>query len=165
MSAPGKREPSGTRGRPARRGGPARTGPARSGATKRTVSRAREEAPLSPSAARILALYREGGIASPPGPKAAADLLGIKRQIAAGLIAHLVARGDLLELPGDWLVSREAVAEAAARLRASDLETIDVATFKTLFGLTRRLGIPLLDHFAATGVVAREGSVNRILRP
>ena len=135
------------------------SGPARRG------TRARDAAPLSPSAVRILALYREGGIASPPGPKAAADLLGIKRQIAAGLVEHLVARGSLVRLPGDWIVASEAVEEAAARLRASGLETIDVAAFKTLFGLTRKIGIPLLDHLAATGVVRREGSVNRVVRP
>ncbi len=50
-----------------------------------------------------------------------------------------------------------------ARLRGSGQKTIDVGEFKEMFGLTRRLAIPLLEHLDATKVTRRVGEKRQIL--
>ena len=59
-----------------------------------------------------------------------------------------------MRLPGGWLIAREAVDDVVARLRASGKATLDVGEFKEMFGLTRRLAIPLLEHLDAAKVHA-----------
>ena len=61
-------------------------------------------------------------------------------------------------------MARSAVDATTERVRALPEPELDVARFKELFGLTRRLAIPLLAHLAAIGVVVRDGNVNRIVR-
>src|SRR5689334_16035761 len=84
-------------------------------------------APLSPSAERILALYRAGGYREPPAPKALGHLLGMKPQIALGLVEHLIERGALVRLEGGLVMAADGVGAAAASLRASGREVVDVA--------------------------------------
>ena len=117
----------------------------------------------SASAEKVVAAYRAGGLTHPPSPDSLTIALGIKPQIVQGLIRHLVERGLLVRLPGDWIVARDVVDLGAEKLRASGLEVIDVAGFKELFGLTRKLAIPLLEYFDREGVTRREGDRRRIV--
>ena len=50
-----------------------------------------------------------------------------------------------------------------ARLRASGKASLDVGEFKEMFGLTRRLAIPLLEHLDASKVTRRVGDRREIL--
>ena len=54
--------------------------------------------------------------------------------------------------------------EVAARLRASGKATLDVGEFKEMFGLTRRLAIPLLEHLDATKVTRRVGDRREVIQ-
>jgi len=117
----------------------------------------------SRTAGRIVEAYRAAGLAAAPSPVALATSLGIKPQIVQGLVRHLLDQGKLVKLPGEWVVGREAVDEVVARLRGSGRETIDVAGFKELTGLTRKLAIPLLEWLDQHGVTRREGEARRIL--
>ena len=53
--------------------------------------------------------------------------------------------------------------DVAARLRASARASMDVAEFKEMFRLTRKLAIPLLEHLDATKVTRRVGDRREIL--
>ena len=92
-----------------------------------------------------------------------AQEIGHKQKVIEGLAAYLVKKGALLRLPGGWLIAREPVEEVIARLRASGKQTFDVGEFKEMFGLTRRLAIPLLEHLDATKVTRRVGEKREIL--
>jgi selenocysteine-specific elongation factor len=83
--------------------------------------------------------------------------------VVEGLLGYLAKRGDLARLPGGWLVSREAVDGVVGKLRASGRKSFDVAEFKEMFGLTRRLAIPLLEHLDASKVTRRVGDRREIL--
>ena len=88
-----------------------------------------------------------------------------RQKVVEGLIGYLVKKGKLVRLPGGWVISRDAVDDLIARLRASGRPGIEIAEFKEMFGLTRKLAIPLLEHLDAEKVTRRVGDRREILRP
>ena len=112
--------------------------------------------------ARVAEVFRRRGL-DPPSIGDVTEEIGHKQKVIEGLAAYLVKKGSLLRLPGGWLIAREPVEEVIARLRGSGQKTIDVGQFKEMFGLTRRLAIPLLEHLDATKVTRRVGEKRQIL--
>ena len=111
---------------------------------------------------RIAAVFRERGL-DPPSPGEAADAVRHHPKVVEGLIGYLVKKGALVRLPGGWLIARESVDDVAARLRASGKSSLDVGEFKEMFGLTRRLAIPLLEHLDGARVTRRVGDRREVL--
>ncbi len=112
---------------------------------------------------RIVALFRDRGL-NPPSPAEVATALGRHAKIVEGLIGYLVKKGDLVRLPGGWILARAAVDEVVSRLRGRAGGSLDVGEFKTLFGLTRKLAIPLLEHLDGAKVTRRVGDRREIVR-
>ena len=112
---------------------------------------------------RIASVFRERGL-DPPSPAEAAQAVNHRPKVVEGLIAYLVKRGDLVRLPGGWFVSKTAVDGVAARLRASGRVSLEVPEFKEMFGLTRRLAIPLLEYLDGAKVTRRVGDRREIVR-
>ncbi len=113
---------------------------------------------------RIADLYRQRGL-DPPSPAQAAEAVRHRPKVVEGLIGYLVKNGRLLRLPGGWLIAPEAIESVVERLRASGKASLEVREFKEMFGLTRRLAIPLLEHLDATRVTRRVGDRREVLRP
>jgi selenocysteine-specific elongation factor len=111
---------------------------------------------------RILAYFRERGL-EPPSTAEVAERVRHRQKVVEGLMGYLAKKGDLTRLPGGWLVARDAVEGVAARLRESGKKSIDVGEFKEMFGLTRRLAIPLLEYLDASRVTRRVGDRREIL--
>jgi len=111
---------------------------------------------------RIAAVFRERGL-DPPSPLEAAEAVHHRPKVVEGIIAYLVKRGDLVRLPGGWFIARDAVDGVIARVRASGKPSLDVAAFKEMFGLTRRLAIPLLEYLDGAKVTRRVGDRREIL--
>jgi selenocysteine-specific elongation factor len=111
---------------------------------------------------RIVDLYRGRGL-DPPSPAEAAESVRHHTKVVEGLIGYLVKTGRLVRLPGGWIVARETVDHVVERLRASGKDSLDVAEFKQMFGLTRRLAIPLLEHLDGTKVTRRVGDRRHIV--
>jgi selenocysteine-specific elongation factor len=111
---------------------------------------------------RIAQVFREKGL-SPPSPSEVTEIVRHRQKVVDGLIGYLVKRGSLVRLPGGWLVAREAVEDVVARLRASGKRQFDVGEFKELFGLTRKLAIPLLEHLDAEKITRRVGDRRELL--
>jgi selenocysteine-specific elongation factor len=105
---------------------------------------------------RIAQVFRDGGLA-PPSPTDVAAAVNHRQKVVDGLIGYLVKQGSLVRLPGGWLIAREAVDDVVSRLRASGRRGFQVGEFKEMFGLTRRLAIPLLEHLDAEKVTRRIG--------
>ena len=114
-------------------------------------------------AERIAAIFRDGGL-DPPAPREVAEKVARHTKVVEGLIGYLVKKGTLVRLPGGWILARDAVDSVVARLRGLGQPSLDVAEFKTLFGLTRRLAIPLLEHLDATKVTRRVGDRREIVQ-
>jgi selenocysteine-specific elongation factor len=112
---------------------------------------------------RIVACFRERGL-DPPSPSEVAEIVHHRPKVVEGLIGYLVKKGDLVRLPGGWLIAREAVEGVVRRLRTSGRPSFEVPEFKQMFGLTRRLAIPLLEHLDGAKVTRRVGDRREILR-
>jgi selenocysteine-specific elongation factor len=108
-----------------------------------------------------LAFARRG--LDPPSISDVVAEVGHKQKVVEGLAGYLAKKGLLVRLPGGWLISRDAVDGVTSRLRASGKKSLDVAEFKAMFGLTRRLAIPLLEHLDATKVTRRVGDKREIV--
>ena len=111
---------------------------------------------------RIAEVFRRRGL-DPPSISDVAAEVGHKQKVVEGLAGYLAKRGSLVRLPGGWLVARDAVDAVVTRLRSSGKRSIEVGEFKGMFGLTRRLAIPLLEHLDATKVTRRVGDKREIV--
>ena len=111
---------------------------------------------------RIADVFRQRGL-SPPSPAEVAQVVQHRQKVVEGLIGYLVKRGALVRLPGGWIVARTAVEDVVARLRASGKGGIEIAEFKEMFGLSRKLAIPLLEHLDGEKVTRRVGDRRELL--
>ncbi len=111
---------------------------------------------------RITAHFRRRGL-DPPSPAETAEAVRHRQKVVEGLIGHLVKTGALVRLPGGWIVAREAVDSVVERVRARGKKPLDVAEFKAMFGLTRRLAIPLLEYLDGAKVTRRIGDRREIV--
>jgi selenocysteine-specific elongation factor len=84
--------------------------------------------------------------------------------VIEGLAGYLVKRGDLVRLPGGWLIAKDAVDGVVAKLKDSGKTSLDVGEFKEMFSLTRRLAIPLLEYLDGAKVTRRIGDRREIVR-
>ena len=112
---------------------------------------------------RVADAFRRRGL-DPPSIADVTRDVGHKAKVVEGLAAYLVKKGSLLRLPGGWIIAREPVEDVIARLRASGKTSLDVGEFKEMFGLTRRLAIPLLEYLDAAKVTRRVGDHREIVK-
>jgi selenocysteine-specific elongation factor len=113
---------------------------------------------------RVAQAFRRRGL-DPPSITDVAQELGHKPKVVEGLAAYLVKKGALLRLPGGWIIAREPVDAVVARLRSPGKQTLEVPEFKEMFGLTRRLAIPLLEYLDGAKVTRRVGDKRQVLPP
>lgn len=113
-------------------------------------------------AEQIRALYRAAGL-EPPGW----DELGLSVDLAraAPIVDWLIGRGELVRVQKDRLFHGEALADLKRRLRvhAAESKLIDVATFKSLAGVSRKNAIPLLEYLDGERITRRVGDKRQII--
>ncbi len=112
-------------------------------------------------AAKLEELYRKAGFEPPKGLDAA-KLLGTKPQVVDGLVSHLVKSGLLVRLSPDLVVHRDVAAAAEAKLERVKGQTLAVAGFRDLLGLTRKTLIPLLEYFDSRKKTRRVGDLRKV---
>jgi selenocysteine-specific elongation factor len=86
-----------------------------------------------------------------------------KPKVIEGVISFLVKQGMLVRLGDGIYVHRDALLRARERMASRKGETIDVGQFKELFGLSRKMAIPLLEWFDREGVTRRVGDTRKVL--
>jgi selenocysteine-specific elongation factor len=112
-------------------------------------------------AARLEGLYLGAGF-EPPKNLEAARILGTKPQVVEGLVSHLVKSGLLVRLSPDLVVHRDVAAAAERKLESVKGQTLPVAGFRDLLGLTRKTLIPLLEYFDARKKTRRLGDLRKV---
>jgi selenocysteine-specific elongation factor len=112
-------------------------------------------------AARIAEGFRAAGF-EPPRPHELARELGTKPAVVEGLVSHLVKSGTLVRLSPDLVVHRDAALAAEKKLESARGQTLGVAGFRDLLGLTRKTLIPLLEYFDAKKRTRRMGDVRKV---
>ncbi|HMA29917.1 MAG TPA: selenocysteine-specific translation elongation factor [Thermoanaerobaculia bacterium] len=112
-------------------------------------------------AAKIAERFRAAAFEPPRLPDLAAEV-GTKPAVVDGLVSHLVKSGILVRLSADLVVHRDATAAAEKKLESVRGQTLSVAGFRDLLGLTRRTLIPLLEFFDAKKRTRRSGDVRKV---
>ena len=106
--------------------------------------------------------FRDAGLQTP----AVSELIKTmthRPKMIEGVISFLVKQGTLIRLAEGVYVHRDVVADAQVRLSSQKGKTIDVGGFKELFGLSRKVAIPLLEYFDREGVTKRLGDSRLVL--
>ena len=112
-------------------------------------------------AAKLEELYRKAGFEPPKGFDAA-KVLGTKPQVVDGLVSHLVKSGLLVRLSPDLVVHRDVATAAGRKLESVRGQTLAVAGFRDLLGLTRKTLIPLLEYFDSKKLTRRVGDLRKV---
>ena len=102
---------------------------------------------------------------APPDPAALARAIGVAPDVVKRMAVLLGRRGKLVRT-GDLCFDTSALDRLKSEVQAlkqSGTETLDVAAFKSRFGLTRKYAIPLLEYLDRERVTRRVGDVRRIL--
>jgi selenocysteine-specific elongation factor len=78
-------------------------------------------------------------------------------KVIEGVIAYLVKQGTLVRMAEGVYLHRDVLERARETLAAKKGQTIDVGAFKELFGISRKVAIPLLEWFDSQGATKRVG--------
>ncbi len=120
---------------------------------------------LSPEAEGLSARVAEGYRAALWEPPKSADLapkIGAKPQVIDGLVGHLIKGGVLVRIAPDLVVHRDVLAAAEKKLDALKGQTVPVAAFRDLWGLTRKTLIPLLEYLDGKRRTRRVGDLRKV---
>jgi selenocysteine-specific elongation factor len=112
----------------------------------------------------MLETLRMAGLA-PPDPAALAQKIGVAAAVVNRMTVLLGRRGVLVKA-GDLYFDASALDRLKSEIQAlkqNGTETLDVATFKSHFGLTRKHTIPLLEYLDRERVTRRVGDIRQIL--
>lgn len=112
-------------------------------------------------AAKLAEAFRSSGF-EPPKSAALAPLVGAKPQVLDGLAAHLLKTGLLVRISPDLVVHRDVLAAAEKKLETVKGQTLPVAAFRDLLGLTRKTLIPLLEYFDGKKKTRRVGDLRKV---
>ena len=113
-------------------------------------------------AREIEARYKDAGLQTP----ATSELIKTIQQrnkVIEGIIAYLVKQGTLVRLAEGVYLHRDVIATSREKLAAKKGQTIDVGQFKDFFGISRKVAIPLLEHFDKEGATKRIGDSRLVL--
>jgi selenocysteine-specific elongation factor len=106
--------------------------------------------------------FQEAGLQPPPVSELI-NTIAQKAKVIEGVVGYLVKREMLVRIAEGVYLHRDAVAGAIERLKQQSGATIDIATFKEQFGLSRKVAIPLLEYLDRKGVTKRIGDRRQVL--
>lgn len=110
----------------------------------------------------IEARFAEAGLQT-PATSEIIKAIPQKPKVIEGVIGYLVKQGTLIRLAEGIYLHRDVVAAAREKLTTKKGQTIDVAQFKELFGISRKVAIPLLELFDRDGATKRVGDSRQVL--
>jgi len=113
----------------------------------------------------IVVTLREAGL-SPPDQATLAAKVGVAPEVISRITTLLVRRSELVRA-GDLLFHESVLSRLKTEIqslrKSGSTETLDVASFKNRYNVTRKHAIPLLEFLDRERVTRREGDTRRIL--
>jgi selenocysteine-specific elongation factor len=106
--------------------------------------------------------FADAGLQPPPVSELI-QTMQHKPKMIEGMISFLVKQGTLVRLADGVYVHKTTLADAREKMAQHKGQTIDVGQFKELFGLSRKVAIPLLEFFDREGVTRRVGDSRQVL--
>jgi selenocysteine-specific elongation factor len=90
--------------------------------------------------------------------------MGIAPAEMRRLITLLLRAGTLVRLSDDSLcMHRQALEALTGRIRSLRGQTLDIAAFKQLAGVSRKYAIPLLEYLDRERITVKQGSQRLVL--
>lgn len=106
--------------------------------------------------------FAEAGL-SPPPMNILIQTIHQKTKVIEGVIGYLAKTDRLVRLADGLWIHADVFREAREQLVPHRGKTVDIGWFKDLFGITRKVVIPLLEAFDRKGVTKRQGDQRVIL--
>lgn len=107
--------------------------------------------------------YERAGI-TPPSPDELGMRLGIAPAEMRRLMTLLLRDGTLVRLSDDSLcIHRRALEALTEKMRSLRGQTLDIATFKQLAGVSRKYAIPLLEYLDRGRITVKQGNQRLVL--
>jgi selenocysteine-specific elongation factor len=106
--------------------------------------------------------FQEAGLQPPPVSELI-NTIAQKAKVIEGVVGYLVKREALVRIAEGVYLHRDAVSAAVEKLKQQSGATIDIATFKEQFGLSRKVAIPLLEYLDRKGITKRIGDRRQVL--
>ena len=106
--------------------------------------------------------FRDAGLQTP----AVSELIRAipqRPKVIEGVIGFLVKKGTLVKLAEGIYLHPDVLATARAKLAEHSGRVADVAWFKELYGISRKVVIPLLEHFDREALTKRMGDQRKVL--
>jgi selenocysteine-specific elongation factor len=113
-------------------------------------------------ARQIELVYLEAGLQT-PATSILIKTIPQRPKVIEGVIGFLVKQGTLVRLADGVYLHRDVVAAAREKLGEKKGQVIDVGAFKDLFGISRKVAIPLLELFDQSGATKRTGDSRLVL--
>jgi len=102
----------------------------------------------------------------PPDPSMLATQIGVPLEVVTRIATLLVRRSELVRA-GDLLFHESAMKQLKSEIQSLKqsgvTNTIDVASFKDRYNITRKYAIPLLEYLDRERVTKRVGDARKIL--
>ena len=116
-----------------------------------------EQEDIRDAIARVL---KEGGT-TPEDLKTLPDAIQVNAQSVRDVVSAMQAMGGLVRLEDTLLFHPEVMEEVTRQLvdYLKENGEIDVSTFRSLIGTTRKFAVPLLNYFDTQGITIRQGDV------
>jgi selenocysteine-specific elongation factor len=112
-------------------------------------------------AGRIAEGFRAAGW-EPPKSADLAAVVGTKPAVVEGLVSHLLKGGVLVRISPDLVVHQSVLSAAEKKLETVKGQTLPVAAFRDLWGLTRKTLIPLLEYLDGKKRTRRVGDLRKV---
>jgi selenocysteine-specific elongation factor len=106
--------------------------------------------------------FADAGLQPPPVSELI-NTIAQKPKVIEGVVGFLVKQGKLVRLADGVYVHQKNLDSAKQTIASHRGKTIDVGQFKELFGLSRKVAIPLLEYFDRAGVTKRVGDSRQVL--
>ena len=106
--------------------------------------------------------YIEAGLQT-PATSVIIKAIPQRPKVIEGVIGFLVKQGTIVRLAEGVYLHKDVIAAAREKLSERKGQTIDVSQFKDLFGISRKVAIPLLEYFDREGATKRVGDSRVVL--
>lgn len=112
---------------------------------------------------RLQEMYEKSGL-TPPTIKEVQEALATDQKQIMSILAHLCESGHLARIQEGLYYNKAVLANILQKIREwfADHDNLDVSAMKTIFGISRKFAIPLLEYLDSIGITYRVGNQRQL---
>lgn len=112
---------------------------------------------------RLVEMYEKNGL-TPPTLKEAQEHLATDQKQILSILAHLCENGKLVRIQEGLYYNKAVLDDIMRKIREwfENNDNLDVGAMKTIFGISRKFAIPLLEYLDSVGITYRVGNQRQL---